>query len=1568
MLNLMNSDDLSVHLLQRRASENVKARNDAATNAAEDEAGDKNAEIDDSDEEDDEDNEEEEEEEDDPDDEADEKADDEKDSESTEEVCKIKCTKKLKRFKDKGKEGKGVLKVCKKSWCSGCDFCQAECKQKCVKKHDKFIKKNKWHAGYQKVCSQAICQGCSFCAEEPPPTPAPTLPCSNHCGHKYEKFKQKGNAALGREKICKKFVCSGCELCNDEDTTTTTAKEEAKTTTTTTEVTTTTSTSTEAKGTTTTTTTTEMPPTSAPTPEPTLAPTAAPTAEPTEAPTAAPTAEPTSATPEPTLPPAPEPTHTPDSAFSGELGSRNGADAGLYKFQRIKISATSGNYDTAMIEACNAIGMKPLCDHPSYCKADLKAVYIGQDHHMAYPPHRMQNSYFPAGWEELKSKFPQYFCAYTGAAGGAHQTLCTNGNSHGWYNVNGKQEIMCAKAPPYTPDDPFQGSLGESNGIDAGVYVFQKVRVEAASGNYDTIMVDECAKRQMKPLCDHPSYCKDDPKTVYIGNKYHIAYPPHRNVDSYFPSGWSSLKGKFPPSFCTYTGSYGGASKSLCTTGSSHSWQTPSASRYFMCAKAPPYKPDPPFYGNLGSRNYNDAGKYTFQRVRIQQTSGNYDDIMVSECSKRDMKPVCDHPSYCSGDPKAVYIGQDQHLAYPPHRNQASYFPSGWAELKSKFPSIFCTYTGSHGGASKTLCTYGSSHQWQTPLQSREILCAKAPEYQRDPPFSGILDSRHWTNAGKYTFQKVRIEATTGNYDTVMVNECDKIGMRPLCDHPSYCKADPRAGYIGQDNHIAYPPHRNQDSYFPSGWSDLKGKFPHDFCAYSGSHGGAQKTLCTNANSHGWYDVNQRRDIMCVKTPPYVADKPFKGELEGTNGADTGVYKFQRLRVQSISGNYDTMMVNECAKVDMKPLCDHPSYCRGDPRAVYIGQTSHIAHTPYRNQDSYFPSGWSQVKGQFPSTFCTFTGSHGGADKSLCTTGGSHAWNTAAQNPEIMCAQAPPYKQDKPFSGALGSRNGANAGTYKFQKLRINATSGNYDAVMIEACNTVGMKPLCDHPSYCKSNSNAGYIGQDYHIAYPPHRNQASYFPSGWEELKSKFPAELCAYTGSSGGAHQTLCTNGNSHGWYNIKQRRDIMCVKTPPYTPDQPFQGELQGKNGADGGVYKFQRLRVQSTSGNYDTIMVNECAKVDMKPLCDHPSYCRADPRAVYIGQTSHVAHTPYRNQDSYFPAGWSQVKGQFPSAFCAFTGSAGGAHQTLCTTGGSHAWNTPAQNPEIMCAKAPPYKPDEPFSGVLGSMNGANAGTYKFQKVRITATSGNFDTAMINACNNVGMKPLCDHPSYCRNDANAAYIGQSYHVAYPPHRNQISYFPSGWADLKGKFPAELCAYTGASGGQHQTLCTNGNTHGWYKISQRRDIMCAKTPPYEPDKPFSGTLSSFNGAPGGQYTFQRVRTSATSGNYDSIMMTECSKLNMKPLCDHPSYCRNDPRSVYIGQAHHMAYPPHRNVDSYFPSGWSQIKGSFPSTFCTYTAHYGGSSRTLCTTGSSHAWNSVAQNREIMCVRAPR
>ena len=46
---------------------------------------------------------------------------------------------------------------------------------------------------------------------------------------------------------------------------------------------------------------------------------------------------------------------------------------------------------------------------------------------------------------------------------------------------------------------------------------------------------------------------------------------------------------------------------------------------------------------------------------------------------------------------------------------------------------------------------------------------------------------------------------------------------------------------------------------------------------------------------------------------------------------------------------------------------------------------------------------------------------------------------------------------------------------------------------------------------------------------------------------------------------------------------------------------------------------------------------------------------------------------------------------------------------------------------------------------------------------------------------------------------------------------------------------------------------------------------------------------------------------------MRDECAKIKMMPVCDHPSYCRNDANSYYIGQNSHLSYYGYRNINSW-------------------------------------------------------
>jgi len=84
-------------------------------------------------------------------------------------------------------------------------------------------------------------------------------------------------------------------------------------------------------------------------------------------------------------------------------------------------------------------------------------------------------------------------------------------------------------------------------------------------------------------------------------------------------------------------------------------------------------------------------------------------------------------------------------------------------------------------------------------------------------------------------------------------------------------------------------------------------------------------------------------------------------------------------------------------------------------------------------------------------------------------------------------------------------------------------------------------------------------------------------------------------------------------------------------------------------------------------------------------------------------------------------------------------------------------------------------------------------------------------MIEACNKIGMKPVCDHRNYCRNDKKSLYLGQTHHVAYKPHRNNNSFMPGGFAAIADMWDG-LCSYT-ANANRNYALCNIPiNTHAW------------------------------------------------------------------------------------------------------------------------------------------------------------
>jgi hypothetical protein len=158
--------------------------------------------------------------------------------------------------------------------------------------------------------------------------------------------------------------------------------------------------------------------------------------------------------------------------------------------------------------------------------------------------------------------------------------------------------------------------------------------------------------------------------------------------------------------------------------------------------------------------------------------------------------------------------------------------------------------------------------------------------------------------------------------------------------------------------------------------------------------------------------------------------------------------------------------------------------------------------------------------------------------------------------------------------------------------------------------------------------------------------------------------------------------------------------------------------------------------------------------------------------------------------------------------------------------------------LMLTSVPSVEAQVFFTAQLGSKNGVTGGEYSFRVVKVVSRSGRYSDRMIEACKKVGMKPVCDHRHYCKNDKGAVYIGQTHHLAYRPHRNNNNYMPSGFAPIRDRWNL-LCSYTRNANGNYALCNVPVNTHAWRNPGQYDPgFVCAG------QGSFGLTLDSFNG----------------------------------------------------------------------------------------------------------------------------
>jgi len=71
--------------------------------------------------------------------------------------------------------------------------------------------------------------------------------------------------------------------------------------------------------------------------------------------------------------------------------------------------------------------------------------------------------------------------------------------------------------------------------------------------------------------------------------------------------------------------------------------------------------------------------------------------------------------------------------------------------------------------------------------------------------------------------------------------------------------------------------------------------------------------------------------------------------------------------------------------------------------------------------------------------------------------------------------------------------------------------------------------------------------------------------------------------------------------------------------------------------------------------------------------------------------------------------------------------------------------------------------------------------------------------------------------------------------------------------------------------------------------------------------------NDVPSRAYVLRKGETTRTEKRWSPFMRQQCEKWGMKPICDHEEYCKDDPRSLYLGQSGHLGYPEDRTDEKY-------------------------------------------------------
>ena len=459
----------------------------------------------------------------------------------------------------------------------------------------------------------------------------------------------------------------------------------------------------------------------------------------------------------------------------------------------------------------------------------------------------------------------------------------------------------------------------------------------------------------------------------------------------------------------------------------------------------------------------------------------------------------------------------------------------------------------------------------------------------------------------------------------------------------------------------------------------------------------------------------------------------------------------------------------------------------------------------------------------------------------------------------------------------------------------------------------------------------------------------------------------------------------------------------------------------------IVKLLDSNAHNTKASYSSLMIKACAKYGLLPVCDHPNYCRTDSRALYIGQAGHLSHGGHRNDKKFHAgAGWEKIKDKW-IGLCSYTSEHlnGGATAdknygklALCNVPVSnHNWQSPdsSGNPGFMCGRedsrvssASVFYIQITWAGGNGCSHGTAASrknghntdpesmpgvmclqvdpkgkdhmrthkcdkTVNAQMFRMEELSGAMFKGKLNAPNQVGVYRLhsklddskCLQP--VSKSVGAAYVLRTCNARASPSDSQafhLSHFMDdeddhdvfNWATADGRaIDAAHCL-----GFKDNTIVNS------YRESMNQAKRWQMLVSDVPLRVFRAHLGALNGVAAAEYEFRITSLSASKGSseYGDRMIKACKRFGMRPVCGHPVYCKNDAKSLYLGQVNHLSYPPHRHQAEQNPVGFTSIMNMWEG-LCVYTAKSEKQHRSLCNIPvNTHTWRTPAQaNPGFVC-----